>query len=172
LAPSNSHEAALARTLAPDFYTVIVRGANNTTGIGLAEVYDLSQPPTSTVANISSRGFVGTGDDVLIGGIIVTGLAPQSVLFRAIGPDLASAGVANALADPMLELHDVNGTLIASNDSWKSNQQAQIQTTGLAPGDDRDAAILLTLAPGDYTAIVRGSGGTTGVALVEAYALH
>jgi hypothetical protein len=172
LAPSDPREAALARTLGPDFYTVIVRGANSTTGIGLAEVYDLSQPPTSTVANISSRGFVGTGDDVLIGGIIVAGLAPQTVLFRAIGPDLTSAGVANALADPMLELHDVNGTLIASNDSWRSNQQAQIQATGLAPGDDRDAAILLTLAPGDYTAIVRGSGGTTGVALVEAYALH
>lgn len=172
LAPSDPREAALARTLAPDFYTAIVRGANNTTGIGLAEMYDLSQPPTSTVANISSRGFVGTGDDVLIGGIIVSGLAPQTVLFRAIGPDLSSAGVANALADPTLELHDINGTLIASNDNWRSNQQAQIQATGLAPGNDLDAAILMRLQPGQYTAIVRGSGGTTGVALAEAYALH
>jgi hypothetical protein len=172
LAPSDPHEAALARTLAPDFYTVIVRGANNTTGIGLAEVYDLSTPPTSTVANISARGFVGASDNVLIGGVIVTGLAAQSVLFRAIGPDLTLAGVANALADPTLELHDTNGTLIASNDNWKSNQQAQIEATGLAPGDDRDAAILARLQPGDYTAVVRGSGGTTGVALVEAYALE
>jgi hypothetical protein len=172
LAPPNSHEAALARTLAPDFYTAIVRGANNTTGIGLAEVYDLSTPPTSTVANISARGFVGTGDDVLIGAVIVTGLASQTVLFRGIGPDLGSAGVANALVDPTLELHDINGTIIASNDNWRSNQQVQIEATGLAPGDNRDAAILTRLQPGHYTAIVRGSGGTTGIALVEAYALH
>jgi hypothetical protein len=172
LAPPNPHEAALARTLAPDFYTVIVRGVNNTTGIGLAEVYDRSHVPTSTLANISTRSFVGAGDEVLIGGIVVTGLASQTVLFRAIGPDLSSAGVTNALADPMLELHDGNGTLIASNDNWRSNQQAQIEATHLAPGDDRDAAILTTLESGNYTAIVRGSGGTTGVALVEAYALH
>jgi hypothetical protein len=172
LAPSDAREAALERTLAPGFYTVIVRGANNTTGIGLAEMYDLSQPPTSTVANLSVRGFVGTGDNALIGGIIVNGLATQEVLFRGIGPDLTSASVANALADPTLELHDVNGTLIASNDNWKSNQQAQIEATGLAPGDDRDAAILMRLQPGQYTAIVRGSSGTTGVALVEAYALQ
>jgi hypothetical protein len=172
LAPSDPREAALARTLTPGLYTVIVRGANNTTGIGLAEAYDLSQPPTSTVANISTRGFVGIGDDVLIGGIIVTGLAPQTVLFRAIGPDLASFGVANVLGDPTLQLYDINGTLIASNDNWKSNQQARIEATGLAPGDDQDAAILTTLEPGDYTAIVRGAGETVGVALVEAYALQ
>ncbi|MFZ3375556.1 MAG: hypothetical protein WA183_08380 [Chthoniobacterales bacterium] len=172
LAPPDPSEAALARSLAADSYTVIVRGANNTTGIGLVEMYDLSQPPTSTVANLSARGSVGAGDNVLIGGIIVNGLATQEVLFRGIGPDLTSAGVANALADPTLELHDVNGTLIASNDSWKSNQQAQIEATGLAPGDDRDAAILMRLQPGSYTAIVRGSGGTTGIALVEAYALQ
>ncbi len=169
LAPSEPREAA--RTLTPGLYTVIVRGANNTTGIGLAEVYDLSQPPTSTVANISTRGFVGIGDDVLIGGIIVTGRAPQTVLFRAIGPDLASFSVANVLGYPTLELYDINGKLIASNDNWKSNQQAQIEATGLAPGDNQDAAILTTL-PGDYTAIVRGTGGTIGVALVEAYALQ
>jgi len=116
--------------------------------------------------------LLGDGDNVLIGGIIVHGLSTQQVLFRGIGPDLTSAGVANALADPTLELHDVNGTLIALNDSWKSSQQAQIEATGLAPGDDRDAAILVTLQPGQYTAIVRGSGGTTGVALVEVYALE
>jgi hypothetical protein len=109
---------------------------------------------------------------VLIGGIVVNGLATQEVLFRGIGPDLTSAGVANALADPTLELHDTNGTLIASNNNWKSNQQAQIEATGLAPGDDRDAAILMRLQPGHYTAIVRGSGRTTGIALVEAYALQ
>ena len=172
LAPSYPPEAALARTLAPDFYTAIVRGANNTTGIGLAEVYDRSHAPTSTLANISTRSFVGAGNEVLIGGIIVTGLASQTVLFRAIGPDLSSAGVANALADPMLELHDVNGTVIASNDNWRSNQQAQIEATRLAPGDDHDAAIFARLPSGNYTAIVHGSGGTTGVALVEAYALY
>jgi hypothetical protein len=172
LAPASPREAALARSLAADSYTAIVRGANNTTGIGLVEMYDLSQPPMSTVANLSARAFVGTGDDVLIGGIIVNGLATQEVLFRGIGPDLASGGVPNPLNDPTLELRDTNGTLIGMNDSWRSNQQAQITATQLAPGDDRDAALLVRLQPGNYTAIVRGSGGTTGVALVEAYALE
>jgi hypothetical protein len=172
LAPSDRRESALARTLAPNTYTAIVFGKENGTGIGLVELYDLSTTPRSRLANISSRGFVGPGDDVLIGGIIITGVAPQAVLFRGIGPDLANFGVSNALSHPELQLHDQNGNLIASNDSWRTDQEAEIEATGLAPGNDNDAAILATLQPAAYTAILRGSGDTTGIALIEAYAIQ
>lgn len=172
LAPTDAREAAILATVAPDFYTAVVRGANNTSGIGLVELYDTSAPVNSRLANLSSRALVGTGDNVLIGGTIVLGLAPQTILFRAIGPDLAGSGIANPLADPVLELHDVNGALITSNDNWRSNQEAEIAATGLQPGNDSDAAIIATLQPANYTAIVRGAGNGTGVALVEAYAVQ
>jgi outer membrane protein assembly factor BamB len=170
LAPSDPRESALARTLAPGSYTLIVRGAGNATGIGQLEMFDLSQPPTATVANMSARGLIA-GGNVLVGGVIVAGRASQTVLFRAIGPDLISQGIPFALRNPTLEVYDINGTLIASNDNWKSNQQAQIQATGLAPGDARDAAILLNLQPGNYFAIVRGAAGTIGITRLEAFAL-
>jgi hypothetical protein len=170
LAPSDPRESALARVLPADYYSVVVRGLNNTTGIGQLDIYDLSQPPTATVANMSARGLVG-GTNALVGNINVTGRASQPVLFRAIGPDLISQGVPFALRNPTLELYDSQGTLIASNDNWKSNQQAQIEATGLAPGDDRDAAIQLNLQPGNYFAVVRGANGTIGIARLEAYAL-
>jgi hypothetical protein len=171
LAPSDPREAALARTLAAGSYTLVVRGAGSATGIGQLEMFDLSQPPTATVANMSARSLIA-GGQVLIGGITVAGRASQTVLFRAIGPDLISQGIPFALRNPTLEVYDVHGTLIASNDNWKSNQQAQIEATGLAPGDDRDAAILLNLQPGYYTTIVRGAGGTIGIGLLEANALE
>ena len=170
LAPSDG-EAALARTLATGSYTLVVRGAGSTTGIGQLEMDNLSQPPTATVANMSARGLVA-GGNVLIGALGVTGRAPQTVLFRAIGPELIQQGVAFALRDPVLEVQDANGNLIASNDSWRSNQQTQIQATGLAPTDDREAAILLNLQPGTYFTLVRGSASTIGIALAEAYALQ
>ena len=107
----------------------------------------------------------------MVGAVTVAGRASQPVLLRAIGPDLISQGVPFALRNPTLELYDSHGTLIAANDNWKSNQQAQIQATGLAPGDDRDAGILLNLQPGNYFAVVRGAGGTIGIARLEAYAL-
>ena len=172
LAPSNGREAALARTLAAgSSYLLVVRGAGSTTGIGQLDMYDLSQQPTATVANMSARGLVA-GGNVLIGALAVTGRASQTVLFRAIGPELIQQGVAFALRDPVLDVYDANGNLIASNDSWRSNQQAQIQATGLAPTDDREAAILLNLQPGTYFTLVRGAGGTIGIALAEAYALQ
>jgi outer membrane protein assembly factor BamB len=170
VAPNDSHEAAILQTLNPGTYSAILRGTNSSTGIGLVDFYDVSEKPNSTLANISSRGFVGTGDNVLIGGVIVLGVAPQKVVVRAIGPDLTD--VHGALANPVLELHDSDGAVLATNDNWRSDQEAEISASGLAPANDLDAAIVRTLPAAKYTAIVRGSGSSTGVALVEAYALR
>ena len=171
LAPTEDAEAAILATLAPGAYTVILRGANGTVGDGLVDFYDLDTSLDSRLPNISSRGLVQTGDDVMIGGFIVGGAEDGTVLLRAIGPSLTQFGVSNALSDPTLELHDGTGALIASDDNWKETQQAAIAATGLAPADNKESAILATLAPGSYTAIVRGASNTTGVALVEAYQL-
>jgi hypothetical protein len=166
--------------LPPGNYTAIVRGVANTTGVALAEVYDLSPAPNSLLGNISTRSFVQTGDNVMIGGVIVQGTQPRRVIVRAIGPELTQYSVPNPLADPTLELHDSTGALIASNDNWQhtiiggiitSDQVAAIRASGHAPGDPRESAIIATLPPGNYTAIVRGINNTTGVALVEVYDL-
>ena len=172
LAPSNDAESAIVATLNPGAYTAILRGQNNGTGIGLVEVYDLDPTANSTLANISTRGFVGTGDDVIIGGFIVGNGESPIMEVRAIGPSLMSSGVAAPLLDPTLELHDVNGTLLASDDDWRDGQESAIQASGLAPSDDRESAIMASLGPGNYTAVVRGKNDTTGVALVEAYRLE
>ena len=131
------------------------------------------EPLTEKLRNISARGLVGTGDDVLIGGFIVggNGLATNAVVIRAIGPSLARAGVTNPLADPTLELHNASGALIASNDDWQDTQEAQITATGLAPTDPNESAIYATLPAGSYTGVVRGAGDTTGTALVEVYSI-
>jgi outer membrane protein assembly factor BamB len=170
LAPSDPHESALARALPVDSYWVVVRGLNNSTGIGQLDIYDLSQPPTATMSKMSTRGLVG-GTNGLVAAVHVAGRASQPVLFRAIGPDLISQGVPFALRNPTLALYDDNWNFIAGNVYWKSNQQAQIESTGLAPGDDRDAAILVNLQPGHYNAIVQGWDGSIGIARLEAYAL-
>lgn len=172
LAPANSLEPALWGVINPGAYTVVVRGKNEATGIGLFEVYDLDQTVESNLGNISTRGSVGTGNDVMIGGTIIAGSVPARVLFRAIGPSLTNFGVSNALGDPVLELHDGNGVLIASNSNWRDTQEAEITATGLAPSNNLESAILRDLAPGPYTAIVRGLNDTTGVALVEVYNLN
>jgi uncharacterized repeat protein (TIGR01451 family) len=173
LAPTNDLESAKWGQLNPGNYTVVVRGKGDSAGVGVFEVYDLDQTVDSKLANISTRGFVDTGDNAMIGGTIITGSTPATVLFRAIGPSLTNAGVANALQDPTLELHDGNGTVLDSNDNWQdsANRQAIINTT-IPPTDDRESAILESLPPGAYTAIVRGSGNSTGVAVVEAYQLQ
>jgi hypothetical protein len=174
LAPTNASESALAETLSPAGYTAIVRGINNTTGVALFEVYDIdSKPPPSQLINISTRGLVQTGDDVLIGGFIVNGSTPTNVLVRAIGPSLTAFGISNALADPLIELHDSQGNLITSNDNWQQDslQATQIQATGLAPSSALESALVATLNAGSYTAIVRGANATTGVGLVEVYNL-
>ncbi|MEY2499452.1 MAG: hypothetical protein QOD12_3008, partial [Verrucomicrobiota bacterium] len=172
LAPTNDFESALVRTLASGAYTVVLRGQGNGSGIGLVEVYDLQENAQSKLGNISTRGFVGAGDNVMIGGTIVTGPDSARNVFRAIGPSLAAAGIANPLGNPQLGLFDGNGTAIASNNDWKSSQQNAIAATGLAPANDLESAIIADLAPGNYTAIVSGVGGAFGVALVEAYHLQ
>ena len=179
LPPSDPLESALIATLPPGSYTAIVSGVNNTTGNALAEVYDLSPNSGSLLANISTRGFVQTGDNVMIGGFIVV-TQPTRVIIRAIGPSLSQFGVPDALANPQLELHDAN-SLIAQNDDWQttqiggiitSDQVAEIQNSHLAPTNPAESAIIATLQPGNYTAIVRGVTNTTGNALVEVYDLQ
>jgi uncharacterized delta-60 repeat protein len=172
LAPANDLESALWGIISPGAYTVVVRGKNDTTGIGLFEVYDLDRTVDSKLANVSTRGFVETSDNVMIGGTIITGSTPARVLLRAIGPSLLNFGVANALPDPTLELHDGNGGLIAANDNWRDDQQVEIIATGLPPSSNLESAIVRDLLPGSYTAIVRGSNSMTGVALIEAYELN
>jgi hypothetical protein len=132
------------------------------------------EPATEKLRNISARGLVGTGDEVLIGGFIVGGsaLANNSVLLRALGPSLSDAGVTNALPDPALELHDASGAIIAANDDWQDTQKEQITASGLAPDKPNESAIFATLPAGNYTAVVRGVGDLTGVALVEVYSVH
>jgi hypothetical protein len=173
LAPANDFEAAILRTLSPGAYTAFLQGKAMTTGIGLAEVYDVDPNINAQPTNLSARGFVGTGNGVLIGGIIVGGNAEsmERVLVRAIGPSLAGAGVTSPLLNPTLSLRDKNGNVIANNDNWKDSQQADITATGKAPSDDREAAILALLSPGNYTAIVTGKNATTGVGLVEFYSV-
>jgi CSLREA domain-containing protein len=169
--PSNDLESAIVATLPANSsaYTAIVRGVNNTTGVGLVEVYDLDRSVDSKLANISTRGLVQTGDNVMIGGFIVLGQSSQKIIARAIGPSLPVGG---ALADPTLELHNGNGDVIAFDDNWKDSQQAEIEATTIPPTNDLESAIVATLTPGNYTAIVRGLNDTTGVALVEVYALN
>jgi hypothetical protein len=156
-------------TLAPGQYTAIVQGAGG--GTALVEVYDLDGNTATRVANISTRGDVGTGDNVMIAGAILGGTHPTEVLVRALGPSLTASGVTGALQDPSLTLHNANGFLVGSNEDWKDNQQTEIKSTDAAPTDDREAAILTVLQPGAYTAVVHGKNNTTGVALVEFYSL-
>jgi mono/diheme cytochrome c family protein len=150
-------------------YTVILRGVENSTGVGLLEVYDLDNGIGPKVLNISTRGRVDVGENVMIGGVIVLGQGTQRVIVRAIGPSLPVAG---KLADPTLELHDGNGGLIASNNDWRSDHEQEIIDTGIPPSDNLESAIVATLPPASYTAIVRGVNNTTGVGLVEVYALN
>ena len=180
-APGDARESAIIADLPPGNYTAIVRGFNNSTGTALVEAYDLSPNVQSILGNISTRSFVQTGDDVMIGGFIVQGNQPKNVIIRAIGPELGQYGVPQFLANPTLELHDENGALIGSNDNWQhtiiggiitADQVQNIQNSGHAPLDPNESAIMASLPPGNYTAIVRGVNNTTGVALVEVYDLH
>src|SRR5882762_1113328 len=180
-APSQPSESAIVATLPPGNYTAIVRGVNGTTGVALVEVYDLDANIASILGNISTRSLVQTGADVMIGGFIVQGSGPKTVIVRAIGPELTQFGIPNALANPILDLHNSTGTLIASNNDWHttviggtitSDQGSEIQNSGHAPTQPSESAIIATLLPGNYTAIVRGVNNTTGVALVEVYDLQ
>jgi predicted outer membrane repeat protein len=179
-APTNAAESAIIADLPPGNYTAIVSGGNSTTGVALVEVYDLGNNGSSILGNISTRSFVQTGDNVMIGGFIVQGTGPKRVIIRAIGPELSQFGVPDPLANPRLELHNATGALIGSNDDWQHTiiggvitrgQVADIQNSGHAPTDPSESAIIAELPPGNYTAIVRGVNDATGVALVEVYDL-
>jgi hypothetical protein len=172
--PRHELESAIVAMLSPGNYTAVVTGKDQTSGVGLLEIYDLGLAVNSKLANISTRGIVRTGDNALIGGFIFGGTTGTTdVVVRAIGPSLTKAGINNALADPTLELLNANGATIASNNDWKFPEaQAQaIKVVGLAPTNDRESALLATLVPGRYTAIVRGNNGGIGVGLVEVYNL-
>ncbi len=180
-APGDGRESAIIADLPPGNYTAIVRGVNDSTGVALAEVYDLNSDTNSILGNISTRSFVQTGDNVMIGGFIVQGTASKRLIVRAIGPELTQYGVPNAMANPTLELHDSTGALIATNDNWRTtiiggiittNQVREIIASGLAPADGRESAIIAELPAGNYTAILRGVNDTTGVALIEVYDLQ
>src|SRR5437868_3886323 len=177
-APGDDHEAAIVLTLAPGNYTAIVRGVNATVGAALLEVYDLDQSSASLITNISTRGPVETDANVMIGGFIVgaglgaNGDGSSKVLVRALGPELTNFGIADALQDPKVDLSDGNGNLLTSNDNWKDSQQAAIQATGLAPGDDRESDIHTTPIQGNWTAIMHGKNNATGVGLIEVYRIQ
>ena len=170
IAPSSNLESAIVRTLDPGAYTAVMRGKGNTTGVGVVELYDLDPAADSRLANIATRGLVQPGDNAMIAGTIVIGPtgSSQRVLIRAIGPSLPVTG---KLANPTLELVNPNGTVLRANDGWRTDQRAAIEATTIPPANDLEAAIIETLQPGSYTAIVRGAGGTSGVALVEVYTL-
>jgi hypothetical protein len=180
LAPIDDREPAiilnLTGTEARNKYTAIVRGKNDAEGIALVEVYDLEAESFADLGNVSTRGPVGTGNDVMIGGFIVRDVSftnqSQNILVRGIGPSLTGAGVKGALADPFIDLHDAQGNIVASNDNWESSPDAAALTaTGIAPSNPKEAAILRTLAPGAYTVVLRGADNGTGVGVVEAYNL-
>ena len=179
LAPSDDRESAFMLEVAPGAFTAIIRGKNNTTGVGLVEIYDLNQTADSLLANISTRGFVGMGANVMIGGFIVgSGNGAGKVLIRAMGPSLENFGVTGVLNDPTVSLRNSNGTEIDFNDDWSDIingddfRKRSIEETGLAPSNDRESVVLATLPNGSYTAIVSGYNVFTGVALVEIYNLQ
>lgn len=171
LLPTNPAESYLTAILPAGRYTVILHGAGVGTGLGLVELYD-QNPVSSSVSNISTRGSAGAGNDGMIGGFIVGGADPTSVLVRALGPSLGALGIASPLPNPVLELHDSNGNLLFTNDDWRSDQQQAISATGLAPTDKQESALIATLQPGSYTALVHDVNFATGVALLEAYDLE
>jgi hypothetical protein len=174
LAPTDDRESAILISLDPGNYTVVLSGKNGTSGIGLVEAYDVQRGSPAKLLNISTRGQVQTDDNVMIGGVITGGSAYARVIFRGLGPSLAVNGVAipGRLADPTLEVYDENGAPLAFDDNWKDKQKAEIEASGLAPTDDREAAIIGSYPPGQYTAILRGKNNTSGIGLFEAYKLN
>lgn len=168
-ASKDARESLIVATVAAGPHTAIVSGKGSATGVAIVEVYDLEGTAPEALANISTRGLVQTGDNVMIGGLIIGGTTPTKVLLRAIGPSLTAQGIQGALQDTELELVDSNGNTVNTNQDWRNEQEGDIAATGVPPSDNREAAIIATLVPDAYTAIVRGKDGTTGVALVEAY---
>jgi hypothetical protein len=172
--PTDNLESAIAVTLAPGAYTAIVRGKNNTSGVALVEIYDLNQGGGSRLANLSTRAFVSTGEDIVIAGFLLSDRSGlDRIVVRGIGPSLAPVAfpVAAVLANPTLELRDGNGALLIANDNWQDNplQAAEIAAAGLAPTNNRESAVAASLPPGLYTALLFGLNNGTGIGLVEIY---
>jgi hypothetical protein len=169
--PTDDLESAIVATLAPGAYTAVMRGNGNTSGVGLVEVYDLNQGVDSKLANISTRAFVSTADNIVIAGFMLGGSSEDRIVVRGIGPSLTAAGVPNALANPTLELRDSNGALLIANNDWQDNpvQAAELTAAGLAPTNSLESGIAATLPPGLYTALLAGLNNGTGVGLVEVY---
>lgn len=172
LAPNDDAESALVQTLAPGVYTAGVTAQDGGTGVGLLEIYDIDAAAKSRLVNISSRGFVGDADDVMIGGFIVGGSTGWTrLMVRGVGPSLAAAAIAQPLTNPSLAVRDHNGELVAANDDWRDAQAEEIEASTLAPGADAEAASILSLAPGAYTTTLQGDGSDTGVGVLEVYRL-
>ena len=171
--PEDDSESAIVATLPAAGYTAIVRGKGDTSGVGLVEAYDLERAADSRLANISTRGLVQTGTNVMIGGFIVGGDGTAKVIVRAIAPSLRERGVPNPLPDPTLQLFDRNGVQLEANDNWRDDpDQAEIAAAGIPPEHDLESALLSNIPPGAYTAVVAGKNSATGVALVEIYHLR
>jgi len=174
LAPGNPAESAHLQTdLAPGAYTVVITGKNGGQGVSLAEVYEVPSPGLNSIlTNVSGRGFVGTGDNMVISGFMIGDVASRTVVVRALDPSLSFFGVSGVLSDPTLTIYDSTGSVIASNDNWQDDiHSLDIQQNGLAPTNDPESAITLSLPAGAYTAIVSGVNGATGNALIEVYDL-
>jgi hypothetical protein len=171
-APSNPLESAILITLAPGAYTALVSGVGGGTGVGIVAVYEVDHPEVP-LANIATRGLVLTGNDVMIGGFIIQGTGAQKVAVVATGPSLAAAGITNPLANPTMTIvRSSDNAVIATNDNWGTDvNAAALSAAGFAPSNPLESAVLLTLAPGAYTAIVSGVGGGTGVGIIAVYAV-
>ncbi len=169
--PTNDLESAIMATLSPGTYTAVMRGNGDTSGVGLVEVYDLDQGVDSKLANLSTRAFVSTSDNIVIAGFMLGGTNGDRIVVRGLGPSLTAAGIPDALADPVLELRDNNGTLLIANNDWQDNaaSAAELTAAGLAPTNNSEAAIATTLPPGGYTALLAGQNNGTGVGIVEVY---
>lgn len=170
--PTDDRESVIVASLAPAAYTAVLTGNGQTTGVGLVEVYDNDQGSDTQLANISTRGFVQTGENVMIGGFILGGSTLNTrVAIRGIGPSLAQFGISNVLADPTLELHDSNGTTLFANDDWQDDplSASQLIFHNLALQDSRESGIFTSLPPGAYTAILAGNNGGIGIGLIEIY---
>ena len=171
LLPPNPAEAYLTAILPPGSYTTVVEGVSGSAGVALVEAYDIT-PADSRVGNISTRGDITFAGDVMVGGFIIGGSDSTQVIVRALGPSLAPFGIANPLPNPALEIYDSNGAQVAANDDWRSTQAQEIQATGLPPTNNRESAIVTTLGPGNYTAVVHDAGQGSGIGLVEVYNLE